>query len=82
MHQFLLVADSVAKGAAVSGDDLCGARGIEVEGDLWPCSALSRQFNRLCTDTFTDIAQMTSKSVEIVPLVHRQGNGIPSAAIR
>ncbi len=30
----------------------------------------------------TDIPQMTSKSVEIVPPFHRQGNGIPSAAIR
>ena len=47
-----LLADSVAKVAAVSGDDLCGARGIEVEGGIWPCSALSRRFHRLCTDTF------------------------------
>ena len=37
-----LMADSVAKVAAVSGDNLCGARGIEVEGGLWPCSAVSR----------------------------------------
>jgi len=30
----------------------------------------------------TDIPQMPSKFVEIVPPFHRQGNGIPSAAIR
>jgi len=29
----------------------------------------------------TDIPQMTSKFVEIVPLVHRQGNSIPFAAM-
>ena len=29
----------------------------------------------LC-ELYTDIPQMTSKFVEIVPLVHRQGNGI------
>jgi len=33
-------------------------------------------------DELADIPQMTSKFVEIVPLVHRQGYGIPSAAIR
>ena len=49
----LLMADCVAKVAVVSGDDLFGARGIEVEGGLWPCSAVSRQFNRLCIGTFT-----------------------------
>ena len=30
----------------------------------------------------SDIPQMTSKTVEIVPPFHHQGNGIPSAAIR
>ncbi len=30
----------------------------------------------------SDIPQMTSKFVEIVPLIHRQVNGIPFAAIR
>jgi len=46
------LADFVAKVADVAGDDLDCAWVIEVEGGIWPCSALSRQFNRLCTDTF------------------------------
>ena len=52
-HQSLLVTDCVAKVGAVCGDDLCGASGIEVEGGVWPCSSLSRYFNRLCIGTFT-----------------------------
>ena len=33
-------------------------------------------------EVYADIPQMTSKTMEIVPPSHRQGNGIPSAAIR
>ncbi len=36
----------------------------------------------LTLTNLTDIPQMTSKFVEIVPLIHRQVNGIPFAAIR
>ncbi len=32
--------------------------------------------NRILLENYSDIPQMTSKFVEIVPLVHRQGNGI------
>ncbi len=48
-----LRADCVAKVAEGAGDDLDRACVIEVEHGICRCLALSHQFSRLCTDTFT-----------------------------
>ena len=49
----------------------------------WSVPSISFERDAMaCPHSLSDIPQMPSKTVEFVPPFHRQGNGIPSAAIR